>query len=360
MRSRKMLIVMGLMLVAAICVHSPAQAFDAYQLNEKVANSLIEFDKTIKNSDQIKDKAAGILVCPSIKKIGLGIALERGACALQIDGKTVEYYRASNASYGLTAGVQSHGEVMAFMNQEELDKFRESKREWKVGVDASAAVATIGAGGDINLDEVTSPVMVVAYDQKGLMADLSIEGGTYKKIGSAEDYAKYGVPPHRFVITPDVSDRSQPGAATVQMTLDIQDWTTAEQRAAMSSVIANDGKVAARNALAEMPTVGTIRSGGKVTHIQWSRAVKMDDGNWRVILASASPVEQALAAHQMDEAGSHFSLIQLDINDSDHAGTGVIVIGPELQYSEKAGVSIKPAGQLKPIKLTSVSYKKLD
>lgn len=359
MRSRNSLIVMGVLVIGIFVALSPARAFDAYDFNKKVAESVTEFNKQVKNSDEIMDKAAGVLICPSIKKVGLGVALERGACALQIDGETVEYYRASNASYGLTAGAHAHGEIVAFMTAEELDKFRDAKREWKIGVDGGATVATLGAGGVIDLSEITEPMVVIPYDQKGLMADLSIEGGTYKKIGSAEDYAKYGVPLHRFVVTADVSDPAQRGAATAQMTIDIQGWIGDAERMAMRDVIAKDGTVAARNTLAEMPAIGVIRGAGKTTKIQWARAVEMDNGNYRVILATTDPVEQALAAQQMAQAKDKFSIMQLDINEK-HVGTGVLLMGPELRYDEKTGVTVHQRGQLSPIKLSSVSYEKLD
>ena len=72
------------------------------------------------------------------------MGLERGACALQIDGETVAYYRAGSASFGLTAGLSSFTEVMAFMTDEALENFRSSKKQWEVGVDGQVALATIG------------------------------------------------------------------------------------------------------------------------------------------------------------------------------------------------------------------------
>lgn len=357
MRSRQMMIAMGLLLVGAFFVQSPAGAFDAYDMNKSVEKGLVEFDKAISNSDDIIDNASGILICPRIGKVGLGIGVESGPCALQVDGETVAYYRASSGSFGLTAGISSFSQVMAFMTDEALNQFQSKKREWKAGVDGQVALATVGAGGKVEVSG--KPVMLIAYGQKGLIADLSIKGASYKFIGDAEDYSKYGVPIHRFVASADVADPSRRGAATAQMNIEIQYWITDEQRAKMRGIIATDGTVAARNAMAEMPAIGRIRSGGKVTHVQWARAVEMADDTWRIILASTEPVEQALAAHQTGQAKDFFSIIQLDV-DKNHVGTGVLLMGPELSYDENTGVSVKQRGQSNPVKLTSVSYRKLD
>ena len=137
-----------------------------------------------------------------------------------------------------------------------------------------------GAGDKVNFKG--KPIVAIAYGQKGLMADLSLSGSRYKYIGDAEDYSKYGVPIHRFVVTADVSDPARRGSSTAQMTIEIQDWITDDQRAALRGVIATDGVVAARSAMAEMPAVGRIKGAGKTTLLQWARAVEMPDDQWRI------------------------------------------------------------------------------
>ena len=49
--------------------------------------------------------------------------------SVQVDGETVAYYRASSGSFGLTAGVSSFSQVMAFMTDEALNGFQGKKRE---------------------------------------------------------------------------------------------------------------------------------------------------------------------------------------------------------------------------------------
>jgi len=358
MRTRQIMIAMGLLLVGTLCVQSPASAFDAHEFNKKVEKSFTEFDQMVSNSDDLINNAAGLLMCPKVGKIGLGVAVEGGACALQVDGETVAYYRASSASFGLTAGVASHSQVMAFMTEDSLQSFRDKKKTWEAGVDGQATVAKFGVGDKVAF--AGKPIVVVAYGQKGLIGDLSVAGSRYKFIGSAEEYSKYGVPLHRFIATADVSDPSRRGSSTVNLTIDIQEWITDEERAAMTSVIREDGGVGAHEAMEEMPIVATVRMGNKVTVLQWARAVEMDNGNWRVILASSDPVEFALAAQQAAKVEGNFSIIQLDI-DKNQVGTGVLQMGAQINYDNQHGVTIhQPGSQVKPVKLTSVSYRKMD
>ena len=149
MRSRSAVVV-GLALVALFGVASTGLAYDAAQIEARVDAGLMEFDKVVTNSEEIIDKAAGVLICPKISKVGLGVGVEKGNCALQIDGKTVEYWRTSGASIGLTAGIQSIGQVVAFMTEDALNKFRASDRGWEAGVDGSIAVAKVGAQGTMS------------------------------------------------------------------------------------------------------------------------------------------------------------------------------------------------------------------
>jgi lipid-binding SYLF domain-containing protein len=53
---------------------------------------------------------------------------------------------------------------------------------WKVGVDGSIAIITVGAGGQIDTNSIRSPVIGVIFDQKGLMYNLTLEGSKISRI----------------------------------------------------------------------------------------------------------------------------------------------------------------------------------
>jgi lipid-binding SYLF domain-containing protein len=53
---------------------------------------------------------------------------------------------------------------------------------WKVGVDGSIAIAAIGAGGSIDTEKLTNPVIGFILDPTGLMYNLTLEGSKISRI----------------------------------------------------------------------------------------------------------------------------------------------------------------------------------
>jgi lipid-binding SYLF domain-containing protein len=344
--------------IAGLCLlllgAAGAYAWDAAQLDAKVADALVEFDKYASNSEELIAKAEGVLVCPKISKVGLGVGIESGNCALQVDGETVEYWKASSASFGLTAGIQSQGMVMAFMTAEALDKFRKSNRGWEAGVTGSVAVMNVGAGGKINTNDIKAPIAAWVFTQKGLMADLSLEGSTYKRIGVVGDDV-YGEPWHRFVATAELSSRSNNPSA--QMTIDIDCWATQDERAALRDVLQNEGSSGLHAALEAAPACGTVKQPGGEMSIEYAYWTKMPDGNYRVILGSTEPMAFLNPKAQAAKIDENVTVIQLDLNE-DRVGTGIVQMGAELAWDD--GVVIHADKRTPPVKLSSVSYKKIN
>ncbi|MGB5513424.1 MAG: YSC84-related protein, partial [Thermoanaerobaculia bacterium] len=332
MRSRNTAL-LCLLLVAMFGVATTGFAYDPKRLDEKVANGIREFEKIVKNSDEVMAESVGVLVCPTIAKAGLGIGVEKGNCALQIDGKTVEYWRASGASLGLTVGVESGGLLVAFMEQAALDKFRESDKGYQFGVDGSITVATLGESGNFSVGDRKKPIIGFSFNPRGLMADASIRASKLRKIGTEADVAKFQDPFHRFVVTAELRDpasASTGGAQTMQMTIDIDGWVTIAQIEAMQALIRDEGTAAASMALAEMPPLGQVKHTGKSLPIQYARALQIDDNHYRVVLATTGPMGFSWAKQEENSA----TVFQLDL-DSKRLGNGVMVLDPELGWDDK-------------------------
>ncbi len=120
-------------------------------------------------------KAKGLLVFPSVFKAAAGVGGEYGEGALRIGGKSVGYYATAAASLGLQLGGGKRSIVIAFMNDESLKNFRDSKG-WKIGVDASVAVIDTGSGTQMSTAISNKPIVAFVFDEKGLMVDLSLNG----------------------------------------------------------------------------------------------------------------------------------------------------------------------------------------
>ena len=100
---------------------------------------------------------------------------------LLVGGKTTAYYNIAAGSIGFQLGVQQKSQVILFMDQRELDKFGKSEG-WKAGVDGSVALATLGAGGQIDTETSKKPIVGFIFSNKGLMYNLTFEGSKITKI----------------------------------------------------------------------------------------------------------------------------------------------------------------------------------
>ena len=151
------------------------------ELDAEIKSALDELYKFSPAAKELTSKAKGILVFPSIVKAGLVFGGAYGEGALIIGGKKVQYYNNIGGSFGFQIGVQVRSEVYVFMTDDALKAFRD-KSGWEAGGDASVAVAVWGVGGEINTESVNDPVVAFVYSDKGLMYNLTLEGGKISKI----------------------------------------------------------------------------------------------------------------------------------------------------------------------------------
>lgn len=352
---RRIFIVLCLVLAG---VSTGAFALDPEQLEARAAESLTEWDAIVTNSEEVIDAAAGIMVCPKISKLGLGVGIEGGNCALQIDGKAVEYWRSSAVSFGLTAGGQTNSMVVAFMHQDALDTFRQFSRGFEVGVTGSIAVAEAGAGSTVKVSQLTEPIVAWVFGQTGLMADLSLDGSTYKRVGTVEGAEVETDPIHRFVATAQIQGRDTSLSRTATITFDINCWVTTPERAGLQSALQTDGTAGLAAMLADMPDCGVARQPGQNVAIEYAHYVEMEDNKYRVILGTTQPLAFAEYRQAAKNYDDNVSVIQLDL-DKNRVGTGVILMGPEFSWDDKDGVSLKQRS-VNPVKLSSVNYKKIE
>ena len=98
-----------------------------------------------------------------------------------IDGKTVDYYSTAAASYGFQLGGQKKDVMLVFMQEDALKSFRDSSG-WKVGIDGSVALITLGAGASIDTAKINEPIVGFVFGQKGLMYNLTLEGSKFSKL----------------------------------------------------------------------------------------------------------------------------------------------------------------------------------
>ena len=180
MKWKNPLAVISLMMLS-LFAGATAFADSKAEIDASVSQALTQFYALHPKNKELADTAAGMLVFPRITKGGVGVAGEYGEGVLQVKGKTVGYYNITSASIGLTLGVARRSEIVMFMTQESLDKFKNSDG-WKIGVDAGIAVVSLGAGGQYDSKTLQQPILGFVFGEKGLIADLSLEGSKISKM----------------------------------------------------------------------------------------------------------------------------------------------------------------------------------
>lgn len=172
---------LALCLVVAGVGAKGAWAGTAEQINADVDATLARFYSEVADGKRVAGQAKGVLVFPNVWRAGFGVGGEYGEGALRIGGKTVDYYNTAAGSFGFQIGVQKKSIILLFMQDEVLDRLRQSSN-WKAGADASVTLATIGADGSLDTQKLNQPIVAFVIGQKGLMYNLTLEGTKFTKL----------------------------------------------------------------------------------------------------------------------------------------------------------------------------------
>lgn len=173
--------------LAVACVTAPmmaassAQAASAEALTADAQHSLHKLEAMDPAARVYERHAKAVLVFPSILKAGLVFGGETGDGVLLVHGKPVGYYNLSGGSWGLQAGGQSFSYALFFMTDSSLDYLKKSDG-FSVGTGPSIVVVKAGAGAAADVTTLTQDVYAFPYGQKGLMADLTLQGTKITRI----------------------------------------------------------------------------------------------------------------------------------------------------------------------------------
>lgn len=180
MTRRGLLASCGALLAVAGCSNAVGSNAAA-QLDARVDQTHQYLLQTYPSVAPLIQNAKGVLYMPLMTEAALGVGGAYGQGALRINGVTVDYYSATQASVGFQAGAQQFAHVLIFQTDEALAAFRAAPG-WVAGADAFYAIP---AGGlSIGADTITAqyPVVALVFGQSGLMAGAAIEGTKYTRI----------------------------------------------------------------------------------------------------------------------------------------------------------------------------------
>ena len=151
------------------------------KLDARVDAALNYLDVNFPGTRDLQEKSVGMLVMPLITEAGFGVGGSYGRGALRVNGITVDYYSATQASFGLQIGAQQYAHVLYFMTEEALAEFRASSG-WAAGADVEYAMNDRGANLSAETTTALSPVIAVVFGQAGLLAGATVEGTKYSRI----------------------------------------------------------------------------------------------------------------------------------------------------------------------------------
>lgn len=143
--------------------------------------ALTRLYSTVRGASELGGRARAILVFPRVLEAGFVVGGEYGDGVLRTGGRPTGYYRIVGGSFGWQIGAQSKALFLMFLTQEALDRFVNSSG-WAAGVDASVAVARVGASGEIDTITGRQSVVGFALTNAGLMANLTLEGSKITRL----------------------------------------------------------------------------------------------------------------------------------------------------------------------------------
>jgi len=158
--------------------HAAATAED---LDKGAADALQMLYRTNPFAQDLSKQARAILVFPNIVKAGLVFGGSYGEGVLRQNGRAVDYYNTASASWGLQAGAQSYGYALFLMNDKAVDYLRTSKG-WEIGVGPTVVIVNEGVAKNLSTTTAKDDVYGFIFDQKGLMAGISLEGSKITRI----------------------------------------------------------------------------------------------------------------------------------------------------------------------------------
>jgi lipid-binding SYLF domain-containing protein len=177
---RAPILLLATLLVAAAPM-AQSRAASGSEIEASVHATLDQFFRQVGSSRDLANKAVAVLVFPTVVKAGIGVGGEYGEGELLIRGQPGGFYNIASASVGFQLGAQARSVIIMFMTPDALGQFQRTDG-FKVGVDGSIAIIAVGAGGAIDTNSITQPVIGFIFDQKGLMYNLTLEGTKISRI----------------------------------------------------------------------------------------------------------------------------------------------------------------------------------
>ena len=158
-----------------------AAASTAADLNADSYRALQTLYRTNPVAAHIARQSRAVLIFPNIVKAGLVFGGAYGEGELRVGGRVAGYYNSFSASWGLQAGAQSYGYAVFLMTPRAL-QYLDRSDGWELGVGPTVVVVNEGVAKNLSTTTLKDDAYAFIFDQKGLMAGITLEGTKVSRI----------------------------------------------------------------------------------------------------------------------------------------------------------------------------------
>jgi len=189
------------LVIAALLALTPVAAFAQTEQQTLVDRATLSVQEMLSeqaagDARKLLVDAKGAMVCPRVFKAGFILGGQGGNCVLLgrpqgTQWSSPAFYGMGSGSIGLQIGVQDAEILFIVLTEKGLQALLDS--QFKIGADASIAVATIGAGVGGSTTAALRADIVAIAQARGLFAGISLDGSL---ISSKSDWNQsfYGKP----------------------------------------------------------------------------------------------------------------------------------------------------------------------
>lgn len=184
-RTRQILLAAGLAIASTVSIPSanPASASPSGvgQLNRDSDQALQRLYETHPSVATLSRNAKAILVFPNVVKAGFVFGGAYGEGELKQGSRIDGYYNSVTGSWGFQAGIQSYGYVVFLMTNRAVNYLHRT-HGWEIGVGPTVVIVDEGVAKNLSTSTLKDDAYAFIFDQKGLMAGVSIEGTKISRI----------------------------------------------------------------------------------------------------------------------------------------------------------------------------------
>lgn len=163
------------------CASNPPSAATTSNIDAMSVQALESLTSNNAAARAIAGKSRAVLIFPSITKAGFVLGGAYGEGELRRGSDVAGYYSTFTGSWGLQAGAQSYGYAVFLMTREAED-YALAADGWEIGVGPTVVVVNQGLAENISSMTLQDDAYAFIFDQKGLMASISIEGTKITRI----------------------------------------------------------------------------------------------------------------------------------------------------------------------------------